>query len=366
MDIYKEYLDLARLALSGRHEDVIALLRRAVRRSKSSQPELNLKLGEALESAHKNGSVQRRTAFRETFGTEAYRQDTKYVTRSNPNSVDAIWPASVARELNALISEQAQAPKLERIGMLPTRTVLFIGPPGVGKTMAASWLSERLHRTLLTVDLATLMSSRLGETGSNLSNVLKKGANSSSILLLDEFDSVGKRRDDDTDVGELKRLVNVLLQALDRWPPNGIFVAATNHPELLDRAVWRRFDSVVKFPMPDTDEIHALVSRILKTANLQTTNDVVKLISESLDGKSFAEVDKIIKTSVRRSVVNGTDPARDLAETAACHFRNGEFDSRLDAARTLTRIGFSQRSVAAMLEMSRDTIRKHSQIKVEE
>ena len=128
----------------------------------------------------------------------------------------------------------------------------------MGKTMAAQWVATQLGLPLAVLDLSSVMSSLLGKTGINLRHAFDYAKQSECVLLLDELDAIGKRRGDDSDVGE--RLVTVLLQQVDDWP-DGAGLILGNHPELLDAAVWRRFDLAVPFPEPDTELRRASIRR---------------------------------------------------------------------------------------------------------
>ena len=133
----------------------------------------------------------------------------------------------------------------------------------LGKTLAARWIAKKLNRPLIVLDLWAVMSSFLGRTGNNIRNVLDYAKGLDCVLLLDEFDAIAKRRDDAVEIGELKRLVTVLLQEIDEWPSSGLLLAATNHPDLLDPAVWRRFELIVEFPMPTEAEIRQAIELFL-------------------------------------------------------------------------------------------------------
>lgn len=181
------------------------------------------------------------------------------VEHPTPGRAAPLLSPALQSEVDRIVHERRSADRLAAAGLMPVRSVLMSGPPGVGKTMTAGWLAQQLDLPLYTLDLASVMSSFLGKTGANVRSVLNHAQERPCVLLLDEFDSIAKRRDDDTDVGELKRLVTVILQTIDDWTPTSLLVAATNHGELLDPAVWRRFDVTLQFEMPAREQRAALL-----------------------------------------------------------------------------------------------------------
>lgn len=180
-------------------------------------------------------------------------------------------------------------------GVEPTKSLIFQGPPGVGKTMSARWLASKLGLPLLVLDLASVMSSFLGKTGSNVRAVLEHAMSFPCVLLLDEFDAIAKRRDDDRELGELKRLVTVLLQAIDEWPSTSLLIAATNHGELLDPAVWRRFDVEITFEMP----ARSMIKEYLKEYWPNSRH-----LATKFSGVSFSNIDRSLKIAQRESIIS--------------------------------------------------------------
>ncbi|HOZ06601.1 MAG TPA: ATP-binding protein [Arenimonas sp.] len=247
------------------------------------------------------------------------REEPAEVQRGRP-----ILPAHLHGELDRIVHERLAADRLHMVGLAPVRSVLMDGPPGVGKTMTAGWLATQLKLPLVTLDLASVMSSYLGRTGANLRSVLSHAQTQPCVLLLDEFDAIAKRRHDDGDVGELKRLVTVILQAIDDWTSTSLLVAATNHGELLDPAVWRRFDVNLRFELPSAEERLALLTQcgvdpalataIATVAQGQTLSAISRAVDrarkqEFLAVRSFAE-------SLVDWAVSTTSDAKDATKAA--------------------------------------------------
>jgi len=165
---------------------------------------------------------------------------------------DMVLPASLAERLQRVLVEQRQQKRLREHGLQPRRKLLFIGPPGSGKTMTASALAGELHLPLFTIMLEGLITKFMGETAAKLKLVFDAISQSGGVYLFDEFDALGAHRTQSNDVGEIRRVLNSFLQLLEKDTSNSLIVAATNHPEMLDRALFRRFDDVIEYGLPDS------------------------------------------------------------------------------------------------------------------
>lgn len=205
--------------------------------------------------------------------------------------------ATERAEIQRVIRERQAIDRLMEAGYTPVRSVLMSGPPGVGKTMTAGWLAKQLGLPLLTLDLASVMSSYLGKTGANVRAVLNHAQAHPCVLLLDEFDAIAKRRDDDSDVGELKRLVTVILQTIDDWSPLSLLVAATNHGELLDPAVWRRFDVTLNFSLPD----QAQRSQLLRAQGV--AEELADAIGAVTEGQTFSIISRAVESARKQTLL---------------------------------------------------------------
>ena len=172
---------------------------------------------------------------------------------------DMILPDNLRARLERVLSEQRQQASLREHGLIPRRKVLLVGPPGSGKTMTASALAGELHLPLFTIVLDGLITKFMGETAGKLRLVFDAMQSTRGVYFFDEFDAIGARRGERQDVGEIRRVLNSFLQFLEQDDSQSLIIAATNHPELLDRALFRRFDDVIEYAAPDRPLIEALL-----------------------------------------------------------------------------------------------------------
>lgn len=358
----KDFVQLAQIALTGREHDVQLYIRRMARRYRERAPDLAAGLVSLMQRAPTRMSPLRKEGMTAVPVDSDSRLQLLRVEESAHLDTDPVYPPEVEAVLRLVVDERKKRDRLLEAGLEPTRTLLFTGAPGVGKSLAARWLARELGVALLVLDLSAVMSSFLGRTGTNLRQVMDYAKGLDCVLLLDELDAVAKRRDDATEVGELKRLVTVLLQEIDSWPAIGLIVAATNHAGLLDPAVWRRFERRIEFPMPGVPALERAIDRFLGD-DVTVVSGWSKALAVALTGSSFSDAERIV-TGARRAAAVGGGPLADcLKEVVRERIAELGRAERSDLAVRLVELGAaSQREAYDLTGVSRDTIRKTARL----
>ena len=327
--IEDDFANLARLAASDSHEDTRLLLARLIRKYRQQRPELAARLDQSLKASQTRSagnSILRRgaPAMEPNEAPLPIDGDSRLalirVFDDRAGLAPPILPGGVHDAIGAIIRERQERERLAARGISPTRSAILVGPPGVGKTLSARWIASALGKPLWVLDLTAVMSSLLGKTGNNLRAALDHAKKHAAVLLLDEIDAIAKRRSDESDIGELKRLVTVMLQEVDQWPDSGLLLAATNHPELVDPALWRRFDLVLKFDSPDASAIAVAIQRFLGD-DLALFEAWIDVLAAGLQGQSLSDVERSIN-ALRRGHALQTAPL-ELLTFCVLVLRNG-------------------------------------------
>lgn len=204
---------------------------------------------------------------------------------------EIVLSEELQRKLDRIEAEYRARPSLARLGLAAKSRLLFVGPPGCGKTLCAEVLAADLGLTLLYARFDGIVSSYLGETASNLRRLFNYARPHQAVLFFDEFDALGKRRDDPQEIGELKRVVSSFLQLLDSYPKENFVVAATNHEGMLDEALWRRFDEILFFGKPTREQLLRLMELRLRGVRKRDV-DLAAIVDEMKDF-TFADAERV-------------------------------------------------------------------------
>lgn len=213
-----------------------------------------------------------------------------------------VIPRRLEVRIERIIHEYLQQQKLKTHGLIHRKKILLIGPPGTGKTMTARVLAHELRLTLYTIQVDRLVTKFMGETSAKLRQIFDLILQETGVYLFDEFDAIGGERLLDNDVGEMRRVLNSFLQFIEQDVSDSLIIAATNSPTLLDRALYRRFDDVLYYELPDEQERRCLIANVL--ASFIAPKFAWKAVLVESAGLSHAEIDQACRDAIKQSILD--------------------------------------------------------------
>jgi len=279
------------------------------------------------------------------------------IVKSETSFEDVVLADSQKKIITQLISEQQNAVDLLKHNMAPMNRILLCGPPGCGKTMTAYAIAHELNLPVAYVRLDGLVSSYLGQTSTNLRKVFDSVKNQRIVLFLDEFDAIAKKRDDNNELGELKRVVTTLLQNFDNMPPNVLLIAATNHQHLLDPAIWRRFNVTITLDIPTDQQRAYLIEKLIAKYNIDSRLDVT-LLTKITEGMSGALIEELMVAAAKKYLIEGTLKTSDISAILIQQKTNFS-DNAADVMKTICDMldkGVSLRVVASAMGITHSTL----------
>ena len=317
MSQHKFIKDIAKYGLENDQERLLVVLSDLIEHSKKTKKvnfaiQLQSLIKEAIrhQQTHGLAKVDSETYHKRIVDREVSDLILEKLT-SDYSFDNLVCEDKIKQQLNYFIKEHHNVDLLRKYDLPISNKLLLHGPSGCGKTLASYVIAGELQKMMIVVNLGAIVSSKLGETSKNLAKIFRRAASEESIIFIDEFDSLGKVRDDNQDHGEMKRVVNTILQLFDYLPQNSIVIAATNQKEMVDDALIRRFDLSIEFPLPDIIKVKELIELTLKNGAFKFDKPrAISKILESAVGLSFYSIQKTLVTAIKRSLFDQVDKSK--------------------------------------------------------
>lgn len=232
------------------------------------------------------------------------------VSYPKPRLSDMVLDAELEHHLHRIVREQRHASQILEHGLSPRRKLLLVGPPGTGKTMTASTLAGELGIPLLQVRLDGLITKFMGETAAKLRQIFEATSQTRGIYFFDEFDAIGSYRGMANDVGEIRRVLNSFLQMIEQDASHSLIIAASNHVEILDRALFRRFDDVLRYELPADVQVATLLrTRLNRFADKGVS---WKRLAKSASGLSYADVARAAEEVLKEALIRNEESVSEI------------------------------------------------------
>lgn len=305
--------DIAKFGLENDQDNLLSTLSQLIEHSKKTK-KINFAL--QLQSLLKDSLRQHQVSGITPIGSSKHilREEDREINdfilekvTSDYGFNNLICSESTRDELKYFIEEHRQIDVLRSFQLPVGNKILLYGPTGCGKTLASYVIAGELNKMMYVVNLGAIVSSKLGETSKNLAKIFRKAASEDSIIFIDEFDSLGKVRDYSQDHGEMKRVVNTILQLFDYLSQTSIVIAATNQKDMLDSALVRRFDVTLELNLPTMAQIEDLVRLTLRNEIFSfDKKNSLKSILRECQGLSFYSIQKTLLTAIKRSLISSS------------------------------------------------------------
>ncbi|WP_290925075.1 ATP-binding protein [Halodesulfovibrio sp.] len=300
--------NIAALAARRPDNELLMVLRRSLSKIRKENPDLANELSYAISSAGGVGAVRHFNS----VGDIPRDQDSglELIDREDVGGKAPlpIFSEDISQKIYRFIKERKAAEELRKAGIKVPSSLALVGKPGTGKTSLARAIASELNVPFMVVNLAAIVTSYLGQTGQNIKKVLDRAKIEPCVLLLDEFDALGYQRGDDGDVGEMRRVVTVLLQEIENWPEQSVVIAATNMPEQVDLAFQRRFSTWLEIPLPNYKARLDILTHYYP--NRKRTEKIMNLAASALVGASGADIEEFVRRVRIGEVVEGYSPKK--------------------------------------------------------
>lgn len=231
-----------------------------------------------------------------------------HVSYPEDRLADMVLDDTVHEQLQRILKEQRMFTRIREHGLSPRRKLLLVGPPGTGKTMTASVLAGELGQPIFLVRLDALITKFMGETAAKLRQVFDAITEVRGVYFFDEFDAIGSQRGLANDVGEIRRVLNSFLQMIEQDQSNSMIIAATNHPEILDYALFRRFDDIIEYHLPTIDQAADLIRSRL--GRYVPKPFPLKAVAKKAEGLSYAEIRRAVDDAIKEAIMHDEEKIR--------------------------------------------------------
>ena len=354
--------DILRIIEGGLNNDRRKIISYSNRLAERLEAEGDFQLARCIKDQIQN-STTKSTATADAMRTLPLDADSKLqiveVIPEDSMRTNIILADSIGRQICDFIELIKHSDEIEQAGVNMPKSMLLYGVPGCGKTSIAHYVSEKTGLPLVVARLDGIVSSLLGSTAKNLRKIFNYACSVPCILFLDEFDAIAKARDDNHELGELKRVINSLLQNIDGMPASSVLIAATNHPELLDKAVWRRFTTKIEVGMPDDESRKKIITDLTDGVRCPFRNDMqkMKLLSKLTSKMSPSDISTMFTKLKVKGIINGSRAIEYEDVLVAIFEYEGKDEPQDTLVKFLNNNGVNQTNISKLLNIGARTVR---------